>query len=120
MAVAEAVVGSSANVVPSERVRDTVHLAENGIYPKEKGASAVTSRRTGQKGRLMAQRKSEKEKRRGQAEEEERKIKRFIHRKTRKRNEDEAKVLKRDQGKGGRERKTEWERKARASERASV
>lgn len=68
----------------------------------------------------MAQRKREKEKRREHTEEEERKIKRFIHRKTRKRNEDEAKVLKRDQGKGGgRERKTEWERKARASGRES-
>jgi len=52
--------------------------------------------------------------------EEERKIKRLVYHKTRKRNEDEGKVLKHDQKKGrGREKKTERDIK-RVSARARI
>lgn len=86
----------------------------SGIYPIKKGCSGSNNLQEGRTERSGDRLAKEREKKihRGDTEKE-RRIKRLVYHKTRKRNEDEEKVLKRDQEKGGvRERKTEWERKA--------
>lgn len=80
----------------------------------------TTFRRAGQRDREIARQKREKKIHRADTEKE-RRIKRLVYHKTRKRNEDGGKVLKHDQEEeGGRERKTEWERKACIRGRAYV